>query len=336
MKSKEIHLASRPVGMPTSDNFKLVEVDVPALKDGEVLIRNHWMSVDPYMRGRMIESDSYIPPFQLDQVLSGGAIGEVVESKNPNMPTGTWVQHMDGWREYVAGAPTLAQPIDPNLAPPQAYLGVLGMPGLTAYAGLLRCGALKDGDEVFVTAASGAVGSVVCQIAKAKGHYVAGSAGSDDKCKWLKDVAGVDAVINYKDYKTQPELEAAMKEACPRGIDVYFENVGGDHLTSALNLMNRFGRMPFCGMIARYNDTEPQPGPWNLFQVIGKNLSINGFIVSNHLDMAEDFVTDVSGWIRDGKIKWEETVYEGLEKAPDAFLGLFKGANFGKMLVKLT
>ncbi len=210
------------------------------------------------------------------------------------------------------------------------------MPGLTAYAGLLRIGELKEGDNVFVTAASGAVGSIVCQIAKAKGCYVAGSAGSEEKCKWLKEVAGVDAVINYKHYPSQSELETAMSDACPNGIDVYFENVGGDHLVSALNLMNPFGRMPLCGMISRYNDTEPQPGPWNLILAVGKSLKMQGFIVSNHLDMAEDFLRDVPAWIKDGKIKWEESVYDGIEKAPDAFLGLFSGANFGKALVKLS
>ena len=334
--SKEIHLASRPNGMPTKENFELAEVEVPALADGQVLIRNHWMSVDPYMRGRMMDVQSYVPPFQIGEVLSGGAIGEVVESKNPDVKVGTWLQHMNGWREFAVSDGLFDQVIDPNIAPPQAFLGVLGMPGLTAYAGLLRVGELKDGDEVFVTAASGAVGSVVAQIAKAKGHHVAGSAGSDDKCKWLEDVAGIDKAINYKNYGSQGELEAAMAEACPRGIDVYFENVGGDHLVSALNLMNTFGRMPLCGMISRYNDTAPQPGPWNLIMAVGKSLKLQGFIVTNHLDIAEDFMRDVPAWIKDGKIKWEETVFEGVENAPDAFMGLFSGANFGKMLVKLS
>ncbi len=334
--SKEIRLASRPTGMPAAENFELAEVDLPALEDGQVLIKNHWMSVDPYMRGRMMDIQSYVPPFQVGEVLSGGAIGEVVESKNPDCPVGTWLNHMGGWREFTISDGMLDQRIDPNLAPPQAFLGVLGMPGLTAYAGLLRVGELKDGDQVFVTAASGAVGSVVCQIAKAKGHYVAGSAGSDDKCKWLEDIAGIDKAINYKNYGSQPELEAAMAEACPKGIDVYFENVGGDHLTSALNLMNQFARAPFCGMISRYNDTAPVAGPPNLVMTVAKSLKLQGFIVTNHLDMAEDFLRDVPAWIKDGKIKWEETVYEGIEKAPDAFMGLFAGANFGKMLVKLS
>jgi NADPH-dependent curcumin reductase CurA len=336
IKSKEIHLASRPNGMPTKDNFKLAEVEMRAIKDGEILIKNHWMSVDPYMRGRMMDMESYVPPFQIGEPLSGGAIGEVIESKNADYPVGTWLNHFNGWREYAISDGMLDQKIDPTLAPPQAFLGVLGMPGMTAYAGLLRIGELKEGDNVFVTAASGAVGGVVCQIAKAKGHYVAGSAGSDDKCKWLEDVAGIDKAINYKHHKTQPELEAAMRDACPNGIDVYFENVGGDHLTSALNLMNPFARAPLCGMISRYNDTTPTPGPWNLVMAVGKSLKLQGFIVSNHLDLANDFVRDMSGWIKDGKIKWEETVYEGVEKAPDAFLGLFSGANFGKMLVKLS
>ncbi len=335
-KSKEIRLASRPAGTPVASNFELAEVDVPALGDGQILIRNHWMSVDPYMRGRMMDTKSYVPPFQIGEALSGGAIGEVVESKNPKIPVGTWLNHMNGWREYAISDGSFDQKIDPTIAPPQAFLGVLGMPGLTAYAGLLRVGELKEGDHVFVTAASGAVGSVVCQIAKAKGCYVAGSAGSDEKCDWLKNEAGVDAVVNYKNCSGQQELEAAMAKACPKGIDVYFENVGGDHLVSALNLMNPFGRMPLCGMISRYNDTKPQPGPWNLVLAVGKSLKMQGFIVSNHLDMAEDFLRDVPAWIGEGKIKWKETVYEGIEKAPDAFMGLFAGSNFGKALVKLS
>src|SRR5690606_16363206 len=262
----------------------------------------------------------------------GGAIGQVLVSKSPKFKAGDFVNSMFGWREYAIGSAKAFQKVDPSVAPVEAYLGVLGMPGLTAYAGLLRIGELKDGETVFVSAASGAVGSVVCQLAKAHGCYVVGSAGSDEKCKWLTEVAGIDKAINYK---TCGDLNQAVADAFPKGIDVYFENVGGAHLEAAINAMRPFGRIAMCGMIEQYNDTTPRPGPSNIIQVVGKSLRIQGFIVSNYFQHIGEFFAEMGPLIQGGKMHWEETVEEGIENAPKAFLNLFKGANFGKMLVKI-
>ncbi|MEQ8746859.1 NADP-dependent oxidoreductase [Pyruvatibacter sp.] len=330
--SKEIRLARRPVGMPKLEDFEVGEAQIAAPGDGEVLVRNIWMSVDPYMRGRMYDRESYVPPFQIGKPLEGGAIGQVIASNSDKVAVGDYVQSMLGWREYfVAGGDTV-QKVDAKAAPIQAYLGTLGMPGMTAYAGLLRVGELKDGETVFVSAASGAVGSIVCQIAKAKGCFVVGTAGSDDKCKWLEETAGIDKAINYK---TCGDLTEAVRKAAPKGVDVYFENVGGEHLTAALENMRPMGRLAMCGMISQYNDTEPAPGPSNLIYMVGKSLKMQGFIVSNHFDLLPDFIRDMSKWIGEGKIKWEETVEDGIERAPNAFLNLFTGGNMGKMLVKV-
>jgi len=332
--NREIHLASRPTGMPKSENFKLVETPMPKTGQGQFLVRNILMSVDPYMRGRMMDRESYIPPYQVGQVLDGGSVGQVVESQHAGFAAGDYVCGFatGGWREYWVSDGTMMQKVDPSLAPLQAYLGVLGLPGLTAYSGFLRIGQPKEGETVFVSAAAGAVGAVVCQIAKRKGCYVAGSVGSDEKAEWLRREAGVDAVVNYK---TCGNLEAAVKTAAPHGIDVYFENVGGEHLEVALSLMNRLGRIVACGMISQYNAVEPPPGPRNIILVVAKSLTLQGFIVSNYLDMVPSFFADMGQWIREGKIKWAETIVEGIAKAPKAFLGLFNGANFGKMLVRL-
>jgi NADPH-dependent curcumin reductase CurA len=338
-KSRQIVLASRPVGRPTSANFRLETVDLPDPADGQVLVRNTWMSVDPYMRGRMYDGPSYVPSFQVDKPLEGGVIGEVVKSRSPALKEGDVVSHFAGWREYALidgpGAPSAiggAFKIDTSLAPAQAFLGVLGMPGLTAYAGLLVHGKPKPGETVFVSAASGAVGSIVGQIAKIKGCYVAGSAGSDDKVVYLTKELGFDDAFNYK----TDDLDGALRKACPKGVDVYFENVGGPQLQAVLTAMNPFGRIPVCGMIAQYNATTPPAGPNNLITVIPKRLTIRGFIVSDHNDLLPEFIKDVSTWIREGKIKYQETVHEGLDQAPAAFLGLFDGENTGKMLVKLA
>jgi len=330
--NREIRLKRRPVGMPTEDDFALAETPVPEPRDGEILVRNIFMSVDPYMRGRMYDRASYVQPFQVGQVLSGGAVGQVVASQNKDFKVGDYVSNFDGWREWAVSSGLGVGKIDPALAPIQAYIGAFGMPGLTAYAGLLRIGELKDGERVFVSAASGAVGSIVCQIAKNKGCYVVGSAGSDDKCEWLLKEARVDKAINYK---TCGDLNKAVADAFPEGIDVYFENVGGKHLEAALNKMRQFGRIALCGMIGQYNDTTPAPGPSNLIMAVGLSLKLQGFIVSNHFDLLGDFLRDMGKWSKDGKMKWKETVYEGIENAPKAFIGLFKGANFGKMLVKI-
>jgi NADPH-dependent curcumin reductase CurA len=332
-KNREIRLKKRPEGMPRPDDFELVETPLPTAGPGQVLVRNIYMSVDPYMRGRMVDRKSYVPPFQIGETLSGGAVGQVVESNgNAKFQKGDYVTNFEGWREWFASDGAGLEKVDPALAPIQAYLGTFGMPGLTAYAGLLRIGALKEGERVFVSAASGAVGSVVCQIAKNKNCYVVGSAGSDEKCDWLKTVARVDEAINYK---TCGNLTAAVAKALPEGIDVYFENVGGEHLDAALANMRQFGRIAVCGMIGQYNATEMPPGPKNFIQVVPLSLTIRGFIVSNHADMLPDFLRDMAGWAKEGKLKWHETILDGIEKAPEAFIGLFTGANFGKMLVKI-
>jgi NADPH-dependent curcumin reductase CurA len=332
--NREIHLESRPVGAPTAENFALVETPMPKPAAGQFLVRNVFMSVDPYMRGRMMDRESYVPPFQVGQAMDGGSVGQVVESKHPGFAAGDYVCGFatGGWKEHWVSDGTMVQKVDPSVAPLGAYLGVLGMPGLTAYSGFLRIGQPKEGETVFVSAAAGAVGSVVCQIAKAKGCRVVGSVGSDEKAAWLTREAGVDAVVNYK---TCGDLGAAVKKAAPKGIDIYFENVGGEHLEVALEQMNRLGRIVACGMISQYNATEPPPGPRNIILIVGKSITFQGFIVSNYLDMVPQFFMEMGSWVREGKIKWEETVVDGIDKAPQAFLGLFTGANAGKMLVRL-
>ena len=330
--SKEIRLKARPVGMPKESDFELATAEVAGPKDGEVLVRNIWMSVDPYMRGRMMDRESYVPPFQIGSPLEGGAIGQVVESGSDKLKVGDYVNHMLGWREFAVGDASGFTKVDPSVGPIEAYLGVLGMPGMTAYAGLMRIGELKDGENVFVSAASGAVGSVVCQLAKAHGCYVVGSAGSDEKCKWLEEVAGIDKAINYK---TCGDLNKAVADAFPKGIDVYFENVGGKHLEAAIESARPFARFALCGMIEQYNATEPTPGPSNIIMAVGKSLKLQGFIVSNHFDLLPKFMEEMGPLIKSGKMKWEETVEDGIENAPKAFLKLFTGGNFGKMLVKI-
>lgn len=330
--SREIRLRERPVGTPTDNTFEFAESPVRPPGDGEILVRNIWMSVDPYMRGRMYDRRSYVPPFAVGQPLDGGAIGQVVESRNPRFAQGDYVLSMNGWRECFTSDGRGIGKVDPRLAPVQTYLGTLGMPGLTAYAGLLKVGEAKPGETVFVSGAAGAVGSIVCQIAKIKGCRVVGSAGSDDKIAWLKTEAGIDDAINYRQ---SSNLTADVAKTCPGGIDVYFENVGGPILDAALANMNDFGRVVVCGLIAQYNATRPEPGPSNFAFVIPRRLKIQGFIVTDHADLRDQFLADMSGWIRAGKLKWTETVVAGIENAPRAFLGLFSGDNTGKMLVKI-
>ncbi|HXH11465.1 MAG TPA: NADP-dependent oxidoreductase [Alphaproteobacteria bacterium] len=330
--SWEIRLKQRPVGLPSLRDFELVTVTIPAPRPGEVLVRNFYMSVDPYMRGRMIEQPSYVEPFQLGQPLEGGCVGQVVQSQNGAFQVGDYVLGRKGWREYYVSNGTDLTKIDPSLASPQAYLGVLGMPGMTAYVGLLDIGRPQAGNTVFVSAAAGAVGSVVCQIAKLKGCRVVGSAGSAAKVHWLREVAGVDAAFNYKEVDS---LTAEVGRHCPQGIDVYFENVGGAHLEAALEHMNMRGRIVLCGMISQYNDTTPSSGPRNLRLAVRKRLTLTGFIVSDHADRQPQFYSDMGAWIAAGKIRWQETIIDGIENAPKAFLGLFTGENIGKMLVRL-
>ena len=329
---REIRLKSRPSGLPTHDNFELASVELRDPGPDEVQVQNLWMTVDPYMRGRMNDVQSYSAPFALGKVMDGGAVGRVIASNDPGFKAGDLVQSGFGWREGFTASAKAVQKLDTRGLPPQTFLGAAGMPGLTAYVGLLKIAALKDGDVVFVSGGAGAVGSMVCQIAKAKGHKVIASAGGAQKVAFLKEI-GVDHVI---DYKAQKDLTAAILAGAPDGIDVYFDNVGGPHLEAALATARLFARFAICGMISIYNATKPEPGPSNLAQLIGKNIRMEGFIVSHHFDMMPAFLDDLAGWVRDGKVTWKETVVEGIEKAPDAFIGLFKGENLGKMLVKLA
>jgi NADPH-dependent curcumin reductase CurA len=331
-KGREIRLKSRPKGEPTRDNFEWVEVAIPEPAEGQLLVRNHFMSVDPYMRGRMNDVKSYVPPFQLGEALDGGAVGQVIRSRSPDFKEGDFVVGSGGWREYNVGNAKGYAKVDPKLGPLQAFLGVLGMPGQTAYVGLLDIGKPVKGETVFVSAAAGAVGGLVGQIAKLKGCRVVGSAGSDDKVKHLREKLGFDEAFNYK---SGPAAEA-LERTCPEGIDIYFDNVGGEQLEAAIGKMKNFGRIALCGAISQYNATEPTPGPRNLMLAVGKRLTLRGFIVSDHRDQFATFLRDMSGWLREGKVTLEETVVEGLEKAPEAFIGLLRGQNTGKMVVRLA
>ncbi|MGE3930029.1 MAG: NADP-dependent oxidoreductase [Hyphomonadaceae bacterium] len=331
LTSREIRLKSRPDGMPAAENFELSAVDVPAPAAGELLVRNLWMSVDPYMRGRMYDRPSYVPPFELGKALMGGAVGRVEASNDPDFAPGDLVESMNGWREAFVTVGAALQKLPQSGVPEQAYLGVLGMPGMTAYTSFHRIGEPKAGETVFVSGAGGAVGSAVCQIAKLRNCKVVASAGSDAKLAWLKG-RGVDATVNYK---TCGNLLKAVREAAPNGIDIYFDNVGGEHLEVAMEVARPWARFIECGMISIYNNAEPSPGPRNMAYIVGKRLRLQGFIVSDFMDMREQFRTDMTQWVKDGAVQWEETVENGIENAPKAFLNLFTGANAGKMLVKL-
>ncbi len=337
IESKQWTLASRPVGKPDQENFQQTTGEAPAPGEGQIQVRNHWMSVDPYMRGRMIDRKSYVPPFEVGEVLQGGAMGEVVASQHPDFAQGDQVLSMAGWREAWTAAPeqAMARNIPKGPLPMQAFLGVAGMPGLTAYAGILHVAELKEDDVVFVSGAAGAVGSTVVQIAKLKGCTVVGSAGGDAKCEYVKSL-GADAVIDYKAAGNYQGLLQALQSVAAGGIDVYFDNVGGDHLQAAIECAKPNGRFALCGMIAEYNATEPSPGPHNMMQLVGKQLQLRGFIVTSYSHLMPQFIQDVGGWIADGKLQYQETVVEGIDEAPAAFIGLFAGANTGKMLVKLT
>ena len=330
--NREVRLAARPVGFPKESDFQLAETEVPDPIEGQVLVRNLLMSVDPYMRGRMNDVKSYVPPFELGQPLQGGAIGRVERSQHPGFRVGDYVQSSLGWREYFLSDGRGLAKVEPVAGSLSAHLGVLGGTGLTAYVGLLDIGQPRAGETVFVSAAAGAVGSVVGQIAKLKGCRVIGSAGSDAKVTFLRDELGFDAAFNYK--TTGPEV--ALTQTCPDGIDVYFENVGGDHLQAALNHMNPFGRIPVCGMISVYNNALPAPGPNNLSAIVRQRLFVKGFIISDHLDRRPAFVADMSEWLATGKVKSRETIVERIECAPAAFIGLLEGENLGKMLVRLA
>ena len=330
-RSREVRLVSRPVGMATASDFEIATVDLAPPGPGEVQVKNLFMSVDPYMRGRMYDRPSYVPPFELGKAMQGGAVGEVVASESPDFKPGDLVSSMFGWREAFDAKAEHVQKIGAQGVPPQAYLGVAGMPGLTAWAGLTQVAGVKEGETVFVSAASGAVGQVVCQIAKLKGATVVGSAGGAEKCAWVREI-GADQVI---DYKAEADLTAALARAAPKGIDVYFENVGGAHLEAALTAARPFARFAMCGMISQYNMSEPVPGPTNMALIVGKRLRLQGFIVSDFTARQGEFAAEMTGWIKAGQMRWRETVDEGIEAAPGAFLKLFAGENMGKMLVKL-
>jgi NADPH-dependent curcumin reductase CurA len=323
------HLMSRPEGMPTTANFELKEVDLPPLGDGMIRVRNRWLSVDPYMRGRMNDVKSYVPPFQLGEPMEGGAVGEVVESKAEGFAPGDIVLHMGGWRDEAVVPARTATRLPDLGAEPEQFLGILGTTGATAYFGLLDAASAKEGDIVFVSAAAGAVGSAVVQIAKAKGVTVIGSAGGAEKCDYVRSL-GADHVIDYRDGR----LLKGLAGAAPEGIDVYFDNVGGSHLDAALAVARNNARFAICGMIEGYNRTEPTALRF-LPRIIAARIRLQGFLVFDYFPRMEEFYRDMGGWLKSGAVKSRETVVEGLEQMPEAFLGLFKGENVGKMLVKL-
>jgi len=331
--NKQIRLASRPSGWVAEENFSVTEEAVPEPADGEVLVRNIFLSVDPYMRGRMNDVKSYILPFQIGEVLQAGVVAQVVSSKFDGIAEGDYVTGMLGWENYSISDGRLLRKIPSGPAPLSYHLGVLGMPGMTAYVGLMKIAEAKPDDNVFVTAASGAVGSVVGQLAKIHGCRVAGSAGSDDKVEILTNEFGFDAAFNYK---ASESLSESVKTACPDGVDVLFENVGGEILEAVLWNMRDYGRIALCGMIADYNIEEPQPGPRGMMIFIGRRLTMRGFIVSDHPKWCEEYVRKAIGWLQEGTLKYRESIVEGVENAPRAFIDLLKGRNTGKQIVQLS
>ena len=332
MRAREVHLVSRPQGMPQPSDFSLVEVDVPDPAPGEVVVRNLFLSVDPYMRGRMNDVKSYVPPYALGAAMDGGAVGEVVASTVDSHAVGDLVLHGLGWRDVAVGPAKGFKVVERGDLSPSYYLGVLGMPGLTAYAGLFEVAGFSAGETLFVSGAAGAVGSLVGQLAKARGGTVIGSAGSAEKVAWLTDELGFDAAF---DYKAAPVAES-LRAAAPDGIDVYFDNVGGEHLEAAIGSLKVHGRAAICGMISAYNSTEPPAAPRNLAQIVGKRLRLQGLLVRDHAHLQEEFVREVSAMLRDGKVQAQETVVDGIENAVDAFLGMLTGANTGKMVVRVA
>ncbi len=324
-RSREIHLVARPDGMPTQDQFALMETNVSDAADGEVLVQNLYMSVDPAMRPRLTAGQD------LNVAMMGGALGRVVQSKNPDFAVGDLVSNRLGFREFFTsdGKGLTKLKADPDLSL-TTHMHALGMTGFTAYGGLLHIGQLKDGEQVFVSTAAGAVGSVAAQIAKIKGCYVVGSTGSADKAAWLKDEVGLDAVINYK----ETPIRKALEEATPKGIDVYFDNVGGDHLEAALRRINTLGRIPVCGFISGYNSGHSSVS--NLSNIIYSRVMLRGFVGTDFMHLYADFQRDMAGWLKDGKVKYQETILDGITNAPSALIGLLEGKNSGKMLVKLA
>ncbi len=335
--NRQIHLDNRPRGEAQASNFVLVSSETPPLKDGEVLVRHHFLSLDPYMRGRMNDAKSYAQPQALGATMQGGTVGEVVESHNPQYPVGTQVVGMGGWQEYSvvnATLPGALRAVDTRHVPLSAYLGAVGMPGVTAYYGLVHIIAPKAGDTLVVSAATGAVGSAFAALSRARGCRTVGIAGGAEKCQYAVEELGFDACIDYKEHTDAASLSAAIAAACPKGIDGYFENVGGMVLNAVLPLMNAFGRIAVCGMIAGYNGAPlPMTQP---SLILMQRLKIEGFIVSEHMEVWPAALTELGGLVASGKLRARESIAHGLENAPEAFLGLLKGKNFGKQLVKLV
>ncbi|MCB2047489.1 MAG: NADP-dependent oxidoreductase [Novosphingobium sp.] len=336
MISREVQLKRRPVGSPVPEDFAMAEREVPAPGAGEVQVRNLFMAIDPAMRGRMDDAKSYVPPFQLDAAMEGPAIGEVIASSDSGFAPGDLVFSRLGWREAFTAPADALQLRDGSELPPQSWLGFAGVTGLTAYAGLLHIGRLTPGDVVFVSAASGGVGSLVCQMAKIKGHKVIGAAGGEHKAAFLRDVLQLDGVIDYKaEDNLTKALAREVKAIGASGIDLYFDNVGGDHLHAAIALANPFARMAICGMISQYNAAGAVTPPRNLTQIMTKRLELKGFIATDHMDLEQHFLADMKAWHKAGLLKQADTVREGIDNAVGAFLGLFDGSNLGRTLVRL-
>jgi NADPH-dependent curcumin reductase len=335
--NQQIHLDNRPKGEAVAGNFKLVASETPALQDGQVLVRHHFLSLDPYMRGRMNDAKSYAQPQALGQTMGGGTVGEVVESKNAKFAVGDKVVGMGGWQEYSvvdANMPGALRKVDTTHVPLSAYLGAVGMPGVTAWYGLVKIISPQAGQTMVVSAATGAVGSAFAALSKARGCRTVGIAGGPDKCKYAVDELGFDACIDYKLHKDAASLSKAVADACPNGIDGYFENVGGMVLDAVLPRMNAFGRIAVCGMIAGY-DGQPLPLSYPAL-ILTQRLKVEGFIVSEHMEVWPDALTELGTLVATGKLKARESIAQGLAAAPEAFLGLLKGKNFGKQLVKLV
>lgn len=329
---KQIKLIKRPVGLPTNEDFEFAQAPIGEPADGEVLVRTVYISVDPYLRGRMNEGKSYVAPFELDAVITSGVIGQVVKSKSANFKKDDIVTGRLEWQEYSVVKEAEIRKVDTDIAPASAYLSILGMTGLTAYFGLLDIGKPKEGETVVVSGAAGAVGSAVGQIAKIKGARVVGIAGSDEKLKYLTDELGFDAAINYK----TEDVKAALKKACPNGIDVYFENVGGEIADAVFPLLNKFARIPVCGAISDYNDTKVELGPRIQRHLIKTSALMKGYTIGDYASRFAEGEKALAQWLQEGKLQYEETVTEGLDQTIDAFLDLFKGANLGKAIVKVA
>jgi NADPH-dependent curcumin reductase CurA len=330
-RTRQILLASRPAAAPTPANFRLEEVDLPEPGPGEALVRNVFMSVDPYMRGRMREGRSYAQPWEVGRPADGRAVGVVVRSGDPKLAPGDRVASMLGWREHFVAKTDTLNTLDPGV-PLSAYLGVLGVPGFTGWYGLKEIGKPRAGETLVVSGAAGATGSLVVQVGKILGCRVVGTAGTEAKCAWLTRELGADAAVNYR---TAGDLYEALRRVCPNGIDIYFENVGGAMLDAVLRQINPLARIPLCGMISQYNLEVPEPGPRYLFSMIGNRAVMQGFIISDHMKRYPEFLAEVGGWLKAGRIKYEETIVDGIDKAVTAFLGLFQGDNTGKMVVRL-